>query len=161
VKINFINDQIDLSIAVNSLKRAVTEVLNFLKVKTNEVSIHFVDEKRICRLHAEFFDDPSPTDCISFPIDPPGDKMGILGEVFVCPATALKYARENQLDPYDETTLYLIHGLLHLVGYDDLEEDDKKAMRKAEGMCLDAVKAKKITLRPRNAIAKKTKIKVN
>ena len=56
----------------------------------------------------------------------------VLGEVFVCPATAIAYASENKLDPYEETTLYIVHGLLHLMGYDDIDDRDAVLMRQAE-----------------------------
>lgn len=55
-----------------------------------------------------------------------------LGDVFVCPRQAIFYADENGLDPYRETTLYIVHGLLHLLGYDDIEESDAKLMRRKE-----------------------------
>ena len=56
----------------------------------------------------------------------------ILGEVFICPAIAVEYAEKHQKNPLEETTLYLVHELLHLIGYDDLNPEDRKEMRKAE-----------------------------
>ena len=80
------------------------------------------------KMHNEFFNDPSPTDCMSFPIDTEEDAEDCyLGDIVVCPAAALKYA-----DPYRETTLYILHGLLHLLGYDDIQPQDRKKMRRAE-----------------------------
>ena len=97
----------------------------------DEITIHFVDTEHISALHLRFFNDASPTDCMSFPIDSPNEKgYCVLGEVFVCPKTALEYAKEHNRDPYRETTLYLVHSLLHLLGYEDkgiLEVDMRKA----------------------------------
>jgi probable rRNA maturation factor len=56
----------------------------------------------------------------------------LLGDIFVCPKTAIKYAADHNGDPYEETTLYVVHGMLHLFGYDDIEEDDIVEMRAAE-----------------------------
>ena len=90
--------------------------------------IYLVGKKTICRLHKEFFDDPTPTDCISFPLsDSP-----ILGEVFVCPEVAIEYAEKHQIDPLAETALYIIHGLLHLLGYDDTTHQETLKMRRLE-----------------------------
>lgn len=155
MNILFTNSQSDLAISSYGLRRAVKCILKFLKITTSEVSIELVSEKKICELHAEFFNDPTLTDCITFPIDPPGEAQGVLGEVFVCPSTALKYAKEHQTDPYEECALYLVHGLLHLAGYDDIEDVDRKAMRKAEADCLQVLKTHKISLRPRNSMEKK------
>lgn len=101
------------------------------------MAVYFVTSEEISRLHEDFFDDPSPTDCISFPMD---DEQitgyHILGEVFICPKTALDYVlkggEEVNEECYRELTLYLVHGILHLLGYDDINEEDQKKMRAAE-----------------------------
>ena len=64
----------------------------------------------------------------------------ILGDIFVCTDVACQYAKEHNIDSYNEMTLYVIHGLLHLIGYDDIEENDKKAMRKKEKSCIDLLR---------------------
>lgn len=99
--------------------------------------IHFVTKAKIGALHRTYFDDPSPTDCISFPMDTPS-KEALLGEVFVCPAVAVEYAKEHGLDPKNEVLLYVIHGLLHLLGYDDCDPKSRKEMRRQEKQCLRA-----------------------
>lgn len=97
----------------------------------SEVSIYFVTKEAIGQIHRQFFQDPSPTDCISFPLS--GDH---LGEILVCPAMAIQYAKKRKLDPYKEASLYIVHGLLHLLGYDDLEEKTRRTMRKKEKSCI-------------------------
>lgn len=94
--------------------------------------MHLVDEDKIRRLHKKHFDDPSITDCITLPIDEPGPDCEILGEIFVCPKTAISYAKAHGLDPHTECTLYIVHGFLHLIGYDDIDDDDEEIMRKKE-----------------------------
>ena len=76
---------------------------------------------------------------MSFPLDPSGTASSVptvLGEVFVCPRVAITYAHAHDLDPYAETTRYLIHGILHLLGYDDLTPREKQVMRRKENGCL-------------------------
>jgi probable rRNA maturation factor len=132
VDVHIFDQQQDLAIPHNTVIAIVNEVLRNEGKKCDEVVIHFVDTQTICELHSQYFNDPSTTDCISFPIDDT-DGIGycVLGEVFVCPKTAIDYATAHQSTPYKETTLYIVHGLLHLLGYDDLGEAEQK-MRTAE-----------------------------
>lgn len=133
--IDISNEQSDLLIDPASVIPIVEEVLRLEDRQYDEVSITFVTEEEISALHQEYFDDPTSTDCISFPMDdddedPSGYRL--LGDVFVCPKTAIKYVEQNQGDPYVETMLYVVHGLLHLMGYDDIQDDDIAEMRSAE-----------------------------
>lgn len=146
MKAHCINTQSALPIATSDVERLVISFLSWKKIKCDEVSIHFVTKADITELHDRFFSDPTPTDCISFPIDPPGDaKSGytVLGEIFVCPEVAKEYAEKNKGDPFRETTLYIIHGLLHLIGYDDIEEHDETIMRAQEKSAMLYLEEKK------------------
>ncbi len=133
--VNVFDQQLALKISINEVQQLVDHVVHGEGQQCDEVNIYFVDTPTICQLHEEFFQDPSPTDCISFPIDEEEQEdfpYRILGEVFVCPATAVDYAIQHHGDAYEETTLYIVHGLLHLMGYDDIEEEDCRFMRQAE-----------------------------
>ncbi len=131
VNISIYNRQKDLKIDKGSARALVLATLKFLKVSFDEVAIYFVTEKRISQIHGEFFQDPTPTDCITFPLDEKD-----LGEIFVCPAVAIEYAKKRKLDPHNETALYIIHGLLHILGFDDLEEKAKSCMRHLDSLGL-------------------------
>jgi probable rRNA maturation factor len=137
LEIHIQNDQQTAPIDEQSVLHWVKSFLTLKKVTCNEIAIYFVDKETICQLHEEHFDDPTPTDCISFPIDGedcPADRH--LGEVFVCPEVALEYVQENGGDLEKEIALYTIHGLLHLIGYDDIEEADRLEMRSQESHIL-------------------------
>ncbi len=69
-----------------------------------------------------------------------------LGEVFVCPKTALEYVQKKGGNPYLETSLYLVHGILHLLGYDDLTPKERTKMRQQERSVLKMLKSKKALL---------------
>ena len=105
-----------------------------------ELSVAFVDEQEIARIHGDFMDDPSATDVITFPGDP---DIELAGEICVCPQVALEYARKESLDFSEELSLYLIHGYLHLCGFDDIEDADRSEMRVAEQQALDIARAAK------------------
>lgn len=150
MNVNVYNRQSDLKISLGAVKKVVLQVLEEESQRCDEVNIHFVDTQKISDLHHKFFDDSTPTDCISFPLDDQEDTFPyrILGEVFVCPATAKEYASKNRRDPFEETTLYIVHGILHLLGYDDLQEDDRKEMKKAEGRHMRKIKKLRLQLTP-------------
>lgn len=127
------NEQSTFPVDRSWIESIVTQVLKDEDVTTDEVIIHFVDVPKICQLHEDFFDDPSPTDCISFPMDrEKTEEHSILGEVFVCPEIAKEYVESHGGELKREVSLYVIHGLLHLIGYDDIEDDDRQEMRSRE-----------------------------
>ena len=129
------------SISLPEIEKLVFLVLKRLKATCDEVILHFVTKKKISEIHKIYFNDPTPTDCISFPIDSPSSKIKgykVLGEVFVCPKVAMEYSQSHQIDCCEELGRYIIHGLLHLVGYDDLAEAQQKKMRQMENRLLNA-----------------------
>lgn len=130
--VHILNQQQDLTLSTQNVDEIVRAVLSKEGKTCDEITIHFVDTETICALHAQYFNDPSATDCISFPIDS-ADQEGycVLGEVFVCPRTAMDYGIKHQVDPYLEATLYIVHGILHLLGYDDIGDEEPR-MREAE-----------------------------
>lgn len=144
----YISDQqTDLVISSLQVESLVKELIKFEAVKCDEVSVQFVDTESICSLHELYFNDPSVTDCISFPIDDEVEAgYFVLGEVVVCPKTALDYVKKNDGDPYWEVSLYLVHGLLHLIGYDDIG-DKEWEMRQAEKRVMNHLKHKNLLLK--------------
>lgn len=143
MKIQVYNSQKDLPVSKQSVRALVKEVLKLERSSYEEASIYFVPVKKICDLHDHFFDDPSQTDCISFPLD-----EHHLGEIFVCPKTAVEYAEKRNLPPYEELSLYVIHGILHCLGLDDLEPSKRRIMRKREKRCMAFIKTQDLLLKP-------------
>lgn len=89
-----------------------------------------VDVATIQRLHAEYLDDDTPTDVLSFVLTRRGDWLE--GEIVACADVARQVAAGARTDPEAELLLYIVHGMLHLVGYDDLSARDAKRMRERE-----------------------------
>lgn len=96
---------------------------------TGELSLVFLTDAALAQLHADFLDDPATTDVITFEGDP---ALGTAGEICVSADTAAGYAQAHGRDFSEELTLYVVHGWLHLAGYDDLEPRKKRVMRRAE-----------------------------
>ena len=141
MQITVFNRQKDLKLSTRRTKALVKAVLQSQKVECREIFVYFVNEKQITNLHGEFFNDPTPTDCITFPLD-----NETLGEIFVCPKAAIDYCKKRGGDPLNETALYIVHGILHLLGYDDLDPVKKRAMRKKEKKCMAHLKDLLISL---------------
>ncbi|HEY7401609.1 MAG TPA: rRNA maturation RNase YbeY [Actinomycetota bacterium] len=88
-----------------------------------EVSLSLVDEDEMADLHRRYMDEDGPTDVLSFPMDEPDGDVHVLGDVVIAPAVA---ARNNPADPDGELRLLVVHGVLHLLGYDH-ERDAERA----------------------------------
>lgn len=99
------------------------------------LSIALVDDLTMARLHGEFLDDPTPTDVMAFPLDEDGDPE--LGEVVVSLDTAIRQAPDSGLEPDAEALLYVIHGTLHLLGYDDHEPEPRARMHARQDALLE------------------------
>ncbi len=100
---------------------------------TGELSVAFLTDAALARLHADFLGDPTVTDVITFDGRP---EFGLAGEICVSDDTAARFSREHDRDFSAELTLYLVHGWLHLAGYDDLAPARKRIMRRAEATAL-------------------------
>jgi probable rRNA maturation factor len=103
-----------------------------------ELSLAFLTDAALARLHADFLDDPDVTDVITFAGDP---AHGLAGEICVSADAALRQAKAAKNNFSDELTLYLVHGWLHLAGYDDLAPRAKRKMRAAEARALKLLRA--------------------
>lgn len=125
-----------------------------------ELSVIFVDEAHIADLNQSFMGHPGPTDVLSFPIDgvadagpevvtaglsPAGggvpfdadDVPLLLGDVFICPSVAARQAADHAGTYDDELALLLVHGVLHILGFDHAEDDERLAMQARERDLLD------------------------
>lgn len=146
MEVALFNRQRSFVFSAKKLKALVQEAIAFERHDCHEVAIHLVGKQRMCQLHGKYFHDFSLTDCLSFPISEWTSDYRALGDVFVCPQVALSYAKAHGEEPYSEVTLYVIHGLLHLMGYDDITIPDQKKMRAAEAKHMRHLKTKQMIL---------------
>lgn len=98
--------------------------------KDAELSIALVNEEEMRRLNKQFLGIDDVTDVLSFPLDSGRGKVG--GEIVVCVPVAIKTAKELGVAVEGEVLLYIVHGLLHLLGYRDKKEKDARLMHKRE-----------------------------
>ena len=107
-----------------------------------ELSVALVTDERIAELHVRFMDVAGPTDVISFPLDlPDGVETPVappLGEVVVSTDTAAREAAARGHGFERELLLYVVHGTLHLLGYDDRDAGDRAEMEARQEELLEA-----------------------
>jgi probable rRNA maturation factor len=146
MQIFLLDEQSSLVIDKDLIEKQVVSILKKEAIKTDELILHFVDKKTIKKLHKKFFNDPTITDCISILIDDASsiETHHILGEIFVCTDVAIDYAKKNNIDPLFENSYYIIHGILHLIGFDDIDIKDREIMRKKEKEIINYLKTKKL-----------------
>jgi probable rRNA maturation factor len=120
---------------MRDIARAVLEGEN---VNDYEISLAFVDNPTIHRLNKQYLDHDEPTDVLSFPYSAANAKK-LEGELVIGVEIAQEQAAERGHDVQAELTLYVVHGLLHLCGYDDKSADEEKAMRERERHYLNAL----------------------
>jgi probable rRNA maturation factor len=113
------------------VREIVRAVLDGEGVADAEISLAFVDNPTIHTLNKRYLDHDEPTDVLSFPLSEPGAKR-LAGELVIGAEVALAQARERGHDVQQELALYVIHGLLHLCGYDDKSDETAREMRGRE-----------------------------
>ena len=107
--------------------------LKFLKDEDKEVSIVLVDKEKIRELNKKFRKEDRFTDVLAFSLGREFiSTRGLLGEVIISVEIAEKQAEERNHSLREELVLLLIHGILHLRGYDDKEGKKKEIMEKKE-----------------------------
>jgi probable rRNA maturation factor len=119
------------------LRQAIVRVLTDEQIESAEISLALVDDPTIHQLNREFLGHDYPTDVISFRLD--SDETVSLhpeshlhGELIVSTDTAVREAAAHGWLPDDELLLYVVHGTLHLCGYDDLTDEARPVMRGRE-----------------------------
>ena len=126
-----INNQQDrLTIDADRLTRAVEMILAEEGVEAAAINLAVVDDPTIHDLNRRFLDHDEPTDVLSFLLDEEAGQLE--GDVIVSADTAARTAAQLQWPASDELLLYVVHGTLHLIGYDDLDPDSRGEMRERE-----------------------------
>ena len=117
-----------------------------------EVSLIFLDEPAISALNQQFMGKSGPTDVLSFPIDLEPEPTGrvpdsggtgpgesprpeipqMVGDIVICPSVAQRNAVEHECSLDDELALLVVHGVLHLLGWDHVENEEAERMEQRE-----------------------------
>ena len=120
----------------DAILRGVRAALDHGEAAAAEIRIAIVDDDALHAINRDHLGHDWPTDVCTFPYDNPD---GIEGDIVVSLDMAARVAAEEGRDPGEELLLYVVHGTLHLCGWDDIEPNDRAAMRQAERDVLAAL----------------------
>jgi len=117
-------------------KRIIKTVLKILSLegikKSGEITICFVNDRRIKELNLKYLGKNNPTDVIAFDIAGPNSQNKIFADIVISTDRAIDNAGAFHTTPLFELYLYVIHGVLHILGYDDKTKKDRLIMRQKE-----------------------------
>jgi len=136
--IDVIDKQRVLRVGAAWLIGVVRKALARQKIDAAEICLLLVDDRRIATLHERWLHVPGPTDVITFDLSDDGPGGGLRGDIAVSVETARRVAREVGWQARYEVAYYVVHGLLHLAGYDDHDPADRRAMRARERVLMAA-----------------------
>jgi len=131
------NRQRTKKINTRRLKQVVAELLTELKISEAELGIKLVGAKEMARMNRQFLQHEGSTDVITFDHTEKrkaerGTWKNIHGELLICVDDAVKQANEFKTTWQAEVVRYIIHGVLHLLGYDDLKPQLRRRMKREE-----------------------------
>ncbi|MCK4865020.1 MAG: rRNA maturation RNase YbeY [Gammaproteobacteria bacterium] len=111
----------------------VTETLNFEKYGDTELTIRFVDEKESAGLNEQYRHKSGSTNILSFPFETPAEvELDLLGDLVICTDVVKKQAVEQKKDELAHWAHMVVHGTLHLLGYDHLTDAEANIMEDKE-----------------------------
>src|SRR5262245_54229517 len=130
-KVSIASPQETVPIERRRFREVAQAVLDGEGVRDYEISLAFVDNATIHALNKRYLDHDEPTDVLSFPLSEPSAKK-LSGELVIGAEVALAQAQDRGHDVQAELALCVIHGLLHLCGFDDKSEQRALEMRDRE-----------------------------
>lgn len=128
--VEFANEQSRLPIDQQRLRSSVQMICADALVQNAKISLAVVDDPTIRELNRRWLGHDEPTDVLSFGLNAEGSHLE--GEIIVSSDMASASASRYGWTPHDELLLYVIHGALHLVGYDDQSPERQTQMRERE-----------------------------
>lgn len=139
------NRQRTKKINARLLRQITQELLAELKITEAELGIQLVGAKEMARVNWQFLQHEGSTDVITFDhlfhnSQPPTANSQIHGELFICMDDAISQAKNFKTNWQAEVVRYLVHGVLHLLGYDDLKPALRRKMKRAENRLMRRLK---------------------
>ena len=135
------NSQRVRKLPIDSLRRAALTLLeSLLKLDSYDLAFHFIPPRRMAALNRQFLNHEGSTDVITFDYrEGYGAEADCAGEIFISVADAVAQSGEFHRPWQEEILRYMVHGVLHLRGYDDLEPAARRTMKAAENRLLKRV----------------------
>ena len=129
IKIEFTDSHPQLSISLNSYRDLIHQIIVEEKIPVAGIHIITVDDEYLKSLHRQFLNEDSYTDVMTFYLEEDDE---VDGEIYVSTDRASQNAKHYRVDLSEEIARLIIHGLLHLKGYDDKDKSGKQQMQLLE-----------------------------
>ena len=130
-KLNIRDLQKKIPIDRRKIKQIILKIISAEKLaRSGEVNISFITDFRIKKLNSRFHGRNSPTDVLAFDLS--RNQKELIADIYISADTAVKNSKTFKTNPVSELYLYVIHGMLHIAGYDDHKPKDIKLMRSKE-----------------------------
>lgn len=127
------NNSSGLPLTDDQVKNIIEYTSTSINLIASSITVIFVDDEKLARMHGEFLNDPTPTDIITFDLGE--DKTE--GEIYISTQRASEQAKQFNCTESEELLRLIVHGLLHLKGYNDLAEKDLKEMKTLENQLVE------------------------
>jgi probable rRNA maturation factor len=141
LNINFVNETNEKIKELNKLKRLIKFSIKYMKLNNIEMGIIFVDNNRIKELNKSYRNIDRETDVITFRLEDYEEvkygKVKVLGDIYISLDKAKSQSIEYGHSYLRELSFLMVHGFLHLLGYDHMNEEDEKEMFKLQEEILD------------------------
>ncbi len=137
--INFFNENIDLPLLpFPALKKWILKTIESYNFKTGDISIIYCSDEYLLKINQSYLNHDYYTDIITFNYN---IKNKISGDIFISVDTVRVNAVEFNVSEQDEFLRVIIHGILHLIGFDDQNEDQILEMREKENIAIEIFKS--------------------
>ena len=134
------NQQNNRPVNLARIKKTAQAILNALDCPEGELSILLVDDDRIQALNREYRRKDYPTNVLSFPFRaPPPVQSDLLGDLVICAPVVRREAAEQGKGESAHWAHMVVHGVLHLMGYDHLQEEEAEQMEALERQVLSGL----------------------
>lgn len=148
IVVEVVNRQQAVAVDAAWLGRIVRRAVAAVGREAAEITVLVVDDRQIARLHERWLGVPGPTDVITFDLATAGSGP-LVGDIVASAETAARLARELGWQRRHELAYYVVHGLLHLAGFDDGDPGERRRMRRQERAVMAAIGLPPPPRRPR------------
>jgi len=142
MRIEIINCQKIKTINLKALRRDLSKIFKLLDISSKKTTLLFCDNQFIKKLNKRYFGRISPTDVIAFPLADEFEPE-YLGDIVVSVEKAVEKAKSFNVTWQKELFLYVVHGILHLLGYEDTTDAKRKKMLKTQKEIMEKLFLKK------------------
>jgi rRNA maturation RNase YbeY len=113
-----------------AIRKVVREIRDILNFEISDLEINFVDSETIHAINKQYLKHDYTTDIITFNYS--GDNVILEGEIFISVNDAEENAKRYKVTLEEELVRLIVHGILHMLGYDDIDERERRRMKRKE-----------------------------